>query len=366
VLIYPDEKVVFVLGAGAVRALGGLLLPELLAFRPMWALKENYSNAVHATEMYKARIVCAAGIERKLWAHAEEFLDIAETALASENSNSCRILRPLLMKGLSYLPPGETKRVRVSPLDMATVVRGARRALAADCSLFLRTADTGTERWSPYHAWAMKLRRQHTVITFNYDTTPELLAADGGSLQVIVPGRRDRSVDDQIEDARNADAAPVYKLHGSINWGRIAPGEQVYLRDEHAVNCDKESEVILGVPGPTKRRLCSELLLPLWTEARRALRGASRIVFVGYRFPQSDSDSRSTLLKAIRKSALKKAANGGDDPPSVDIVLGPDSKDQSRLEHLLAVPLRDMASGVSVLPLYAEDYFSLVWSSDVA
>ena len=67
------------------------------------------------------------------------------------------------------------------------LARAARRALAVDCSVFLRSAQLNTERWQPYKDWANRLHANDTVITFNYDHVPELLASETKNLHVVGP-----------------------------------------------------------------------------------------------------------------------------------------------------------------------------------
>ena len=77
------------------------------------------------------------------------------------------------------------------------------------------------------------------------------------------------------------------------------------------------------------------------------------LVFVGYRFPESDSQSRSTLLEAIGE-------NRG--PGRILTVLGPSTFDSERLKVLLEVATFGRPHAVRILPLFAQDFLALVWS----
>ena len=84
----------------------------------------------------------------------------------------------------------------------------------------------------------------------------------------------------------------------------------------------------IGTPGPNKRDITG-YLKPVWDEAILAIHNAEAIVFVGYRFPPSDSDARDTILEAVQ----------GNDSPHLLLhtVLGPNVNDEStsRLRGLL-------------------------------
>ena len=213
----------------------------------------------------------------------------------------------------------------------------ARRLLAAECDEFLADADAkNEERWAPYRRWIEQLKEHHTVISFNYDLVIETAsAAVCRDIYVALPGQ----------------AAPervpvILKLHGNVDWRRkrerlsgfSAPGSEAAWvsqrsRVEHMLTA-ADDEIVIASPGPTKFAIASGDLRQLWDDAVTRIQYADAIVFVGYRFPPSDSAARRTLLDAI-------AANRSD-RLRIHTVLGPDVNDPHtrRLSGLLQAALR--------------------------
>ncbi len=362
----------FVLGAGFSRALGAPLLWDLLVPRPFDVIKAQFplvrpldgaataASLVHA--MYRARMFCQRGIKERLWTHAEEFIDTAETAAAAfhrgDTNDPAAAALGVLFKTMSMNDAGGSG-FEESTLD--SLAMGARQALAADCSIFLRASSTATERWQPYREWAGKLKEHHTVVSFNYDVVPErLIDAGNGSMQVILPNADGGLVERRVKMVRESGRAPVLKLHGSTDWVRLEGNVAVSTGpcdEEWAVWSANNDNVVIGVPGPNKILLAGKVLKYLWYQARVALRQAEEIVFVGYRFPQSDAEARMTLLGAIAENRVPGL--------KVRIILGPENTaDKSRLDHLLRVVVPE-GTDVKALPLYAEDYLALVWSSSI-
>jgi hypothetical protein len=91
----------------------------------------------------------------------------------------------------------------------------------------------------------------------------------------------------------------------------------------------------------------------LWQKARHAISQATRIVFVGYRFPPTDANARVEILTKI------KVAHDSKTLTRVQIVLGPDEHDPHvvRMKKLLGVVCPDIP--VDVVPLYAEDLLAM-------
>lgn len=82
--------------------------------------------------------------------------------------------------------------------------------------------------------------------------------------------------------------------------------------------------LVVGIPGRDKLELSRELK-PLWNAAAEAIKEAYAIVFVGYRFPETDNYAKHFLIEAIRSRRQKGP---------VFIVLG-DSPDIPRLRRML-------------------------------
>jgi len=104
----------------------------------------------------------------------------------------------------------------------------------------------------------------------------------------------------------------------------------------------------------------------LWTKAAELIRAADIIVFMGYRFPPSDSYARRTILGAIR--------DNGRGYVRIHTVLGPDRPtDTSRLTTMLKAVLdgrgrqqredpndyRNNQYSIVPQPLYAQDFLTV-------
>jgi hypothetical protein len=167
-----------------------------------------------------------------------------------------------------------------------------------------------------------------------------------------------------------------------IDHGRV---RQALLggRDEHfALTCD-DDELAIATPGPSKQREGTRGFGDLWRLVTGALTGADAIVFVGYRFPETDADARSELLGAIGNNP----GTGSRSTLSIHIVLGntaQSKRDAERLASMLrfvlgrnrieATPARPpvhTSAGVAHFfmlhshPLFAQDFFSVVNRDDL-
>lgn len=104
---------------------------------------------------------------------------------------------------------------------------------------------------------------------------------------------------------------------------------------------------VLGVPGPSKKELAESHLSQVWERAFDELQHADVVVFVGYRFPESDGLARHNILEALRKN-LK----GG-----VRIVLGPHNRDTPRVKAMIDWTITDGRT-VQVEELWGQDFFA--------
>ena len=90
-----------------------------------------------------------------------------------------------------------------------------------------------------------------------------------------------------------------------------------------------------------------------------AIREAQRVIFVGYRFPPTDGDTRRDILSSIKRNRQPLGLG-------IQTVLGPSihADDSNRLLQLLTTVVAK--ERVTQVPLYAEDYFSLMGLGDDA
>jgi hypothetical protein len=363
-----QPSIVWILGAGFSKGLGGPLITDLLAHRELTMLKSIFPEEAHgdaATEIFKARLFFNYGKEHHFWDHAEQFLDVVESADAEngqERSQAHALLSWMLKDRVRY-PLTETKKGGASLFggppapqvpgpsydfdSIGKLASACRRALAVDCSLFLKAAQVETERWVPYRHWASELDGSHTVITFNYDQVPELLA-QSANLTVVDPNH---SVQ-EMSKARELNVAPVIKLHGSVTWRLEGKNIEVMPLGDKRVG-DPSVDVAIGVPGPKKRDLYQRTLSEFRQAAIEVIQSAQRINLIGFRFPPTDADARRDILEAIAKNRHGNALK-------IETVLGPNvnGDDSTRLRRLIETVTRGRPHNVSVdqVPLFAEDY----------
>ncbi len=337
------EKIVWILGAGFSRHLGGPLLGEIFTPASKGNLEARYPlndyprlggpTASLIRSLYRfgrgLSVTVRGGIEvqgETLWGDAEEFLEYVDTATAegAGSSPEWRRLSPLVDRFRPVSVPADVGR----PERLGAT---ARRLLAAECSAFLRSEGVRGERWIPYLEWWKRLTpdREHTIITFNYDLVIESLDSQLKKAQFVHPTER--------QDGPAPDQVPVIKLHGSVDWKRAqaegaAAKYEIRQRPDFAVTCE-DNELAIATPGLTKHGLVSGDFRYLWQRAGEALATADAVAFVGYRFPPTDSAALWEILGAIAKNNSRHLA--------LHTVLGPNSQDESRLHSLLRFPMRD-------------------------
>jgi hypothetical protein len=342
----PQMTTVYFLGAGFSRGLGAPLFRDLFRSFPGRAHVQTMSAALAERISSVLTVYRNYGyppnnsLDASFWRDPEEFIDVLETAATADGGSR------ELLTGILGPAPGSIEKM----VDLA------RRALAIECSHFLRGADTNTERWQPYLSWAGAFDGTETIISFNYDRVLELLKethrGEVNHYDIMVPTI---NVSSDISHARQAKVAPVLKLHGSVDWIVRNGGITADPSPDLALNCDSGKELVLGVPGPDKAglRTQSTPIRMLWDTAGLAVERAQKIVFLGYRFPVTDAFARAYFLEAI-----KKATDAGK-LKMIEIVLGPNEHDPDveRMKGLLRFCVQSEVP-VSVLPLYVEDYLS--------
>ncbi len=344
------SKIVWVLGAGFSRSLGAPLLDDLFSEQ-----LDGLVRAAYGDSRYPRLYSQAAKVVRRLyrehhprhWRDAEEFLDRLDLAARAPDSAWARSVLSL------------AGQLQLGPEPLSALSFAARRLVAAQCAVFLSQADRNMERWGPYRHWASQVDAAQSVITFNYDTVLEQLSP---KFEIVRPG-----------DASPLAMPGVFKLHGSVNWIRSSANGKDYVEvrpdiPDAALTLDDECLAIAS-PGPTKQEMTEQLFEGLWKHAMQELRTASAIVFIGYRFPPSDSVARQRLIRAISENEMTYL--------SLHTVLGADTNgpDSQRLRSLLLYAVRRggrtpctdknvMSSGPRMFnmtqhPLWAQDFLDI-------
>lgn len=279
-------KTVVITGAGFSKAAGGPLLRELLSDdaidRSRGDVDTLYALARHV--LARANSVAPYTVE-------DLFTDVWKEAATG---------------GTIWLDGGDEYRAE-------DVWREVVIHLSSVCGA-IRLREAGP-LWNTYLDFfeAVEVKSRHlTYVTFNYDMLLEqcLDGADTtfnyGPLSYFefFDANRKRRL-----RRRGADVS-VLKLHGSANWG-FCPG------------CDKSDDtegLLIGFEGayvPTRRRTCpycderpleSGIIAPilgkasearkfpgLWSEARKSLRTAERVLVIGYSLPPGDHEAVSLM-----------------------------------------------------------------------
>lgn len=334
------RNVVWVLGAGFSRPLGGPLLYDF--FRPELheKLKARYSTSVHWTAFHEglcrlSRAYFGINVPAVQpsdntprgtpWRNPEEFIEYMELAAQGDAAAAAVLQASYARASMSSYP-----------FDIPAHARAAKKYLALCCWEFLDGADCKTERWAPYRAWAERLDpNADAVITFNYDTVCEQVLQHMGE-QVPSYGLRAPWCVPREGEEHAEGSDRHLKLHGSCSW-YVAPEQAANALCFSMATGDTPSKMLLesphavpaiAVPGPDKVGLAGRLFKRHWERAEEPLKTANTIVFVGYRFPESDNEAKRRLLGAIAQNRSHEL--------SVHIVLGPKRDDDViRLEGLL-------------------------------
>ncbi|HTF45181.1 MAG TPA: SIR2 family protein, partial [Terriglobales bacterium] len=284
-------KVVWILGSGFSKHVGGPLLNELLTPRSMRELETLFPHpalpTLHAVyEIFRSHV---KGISNSpYWEHAEEFLSFVDSA-ADPQSRRHKVTEDLCSQH-------KTQQFNGSPQELR---RRAAIAIAAECIAFLSTIDLDTESWQPYLQWGEAVSDPDAIITFNYDRVLEEMAEHPQRIcnfsqnTVQIPNRLNVA----------AGSVPIYKLHGSVDWFllRDPNGNQfTWLEPDLPKQLGLGFEPLIATPGNTKKNYCDEYLSDLWKASRDHLREADVVVFMGYRFPPSDSQAVTSVLGALK------------------------------------------------------------------
>jgi hypothetical protein len=377
------KKVVWVLGAGFSAGLGGPLLPALLSRTLERDIAVRYPNSGDFTKLHSHAANNIRGLyehglsdhrfrspdskihKENLWLHAEEFLDYLDTAAESDGPLAAR-LKDITSNGLS---------IRASLPDLQVA---ARRLIAAECCAFLEGADTRREKWKPFVNWELMLTENDTIISFNYDRAVEILRdarnertkTSGGlslsKISVICPSHN-------IDKAVTQGCCPLLKLHGSVDWQKVtaSDGKVMVNAKERtfALTCPG-NELAIATPGPSKSRE-AKAFKSVWDLACDALALADAIVFLGFRFPETDAEPREVLLNAIAGSSRQGHRL------FLHIVLGQPGPHSARLEALLRFACRDRVEfgrmplqghgvySVQTHPLFGQDFLAVVHRADL-
>lgn len=320
-----NDGVVWVLGAGFSRPLGAPLLNDFFSEAEGAQLAHYLSQGecfYGADALERLRAIYKEGKSTHCWSDPEQFLVWLSAAASFDTPSTHPMVKyihdKLRIEIASMLYSSDSKLVG---LRVAHQIAAA--SVSLGCSWFLEEAEKvpvvvdQAEQWLPYREWAKSLRPGDTVITFNYDRVPDLLQKHCGA-------RFSRpALGESVDERRRLGCTPLLNMHGSVGWLTKADGG--IEASDRAVAHVHPDRAILGIPGHGKTRLASEQLMSSWCRGMAAIESAAAVVFVGYRFPESDNKAKCEILGALRRNQKAK----------LHFVLGDNSPDAGRLQQLL-------------------------------
>jgi hypothetical protein len=341
-----SPRVVWILGSGFSKPLGGPLLYDLLSPRMASLVSARFGETFDLYHEARDTFARHQNQGLRLWENAEQYLDLLDQARSD--------------RALAKLITGqeEPKQSEHAPSPIGILWAAACRAVADECSAFCKQELVEGEAWQPYRSWRARLSDKDAIITFNYDRVLETL-----DLPATLPGNAPT-------DNRPLPSRSVFKLHGSVDWVLEEDGERVGRRS------GRDGTPFLATPGPTKFKETGDngLLAPLWSAAAYVLLHADAVVFIGYRFPPTDSHALSSILNALagnKRPYLRLFTVLGprvhdDDTVRLKQLLHrtmhsagrrPDSKDEQSFVGR-KVTTDPFYYDLQVLPLYAQDYMA--------
>jgi len=318
------RKVVWILGSGFSKSLGGPLLKDLLTKRRHDLVDVTFTGPA----LPKDRLIAynifdnfrETPAKAGYWEHAEEFLDFVDAA--SDPASPRYALLNQLLRAKTQAHSVEELR------DFALL------SVASECSTYTTTDHLRGESWDPYLRFKNALvGAPDAIITFNYDIVLERMNLNGEMDNFGLHTVR-HPYDPRYEGPK----VPIYKLHGSANWIQKGDDRDTFgtvgrLSALMAPEM-KGFRPLIAAPGATKKLMCKGAFEQIWDDAKRELMLADVVVFIGYRFPPSDSHARSEILGALVEN----------DAPYLRIhtVLGPNlnEPDTVRLTNLLHHTMR--------------------------
>lgn len=360
-----EKKVVWILGAGFSVPLGGPLFRELISPRTLRRLRtweefaeQKVSLEVHSDVNGPGRrdfdpVILAgivehlyrSGVETNVWSDAEQFLDMLGIATFEDDKPLADDIRTMIVEVFDSgeePPDAETIELFKGPRGLEDLYNEAVRFVAGACTVFLVKAENDptfvreSELWSPYCRWVQRLSAGDSVVTFNYDRVLNLLNRHieefNAKVACKVPTLHSPvGCDADFTNSLSGQVVPMYHLHGHVGWQRGLSGDVQCGRDEPGLRNDPArahidpSKALLGLPGKRKTSLPTGALKNCWEQAMGAIGTATSVVFVGYRFPETDNLAKQQLADALRQNPKAR----------VHVVLGAENDDTPRLKGII-------------------------------
>lgn len=390
-----DGRIVWILGSGFSAPLGGPMLNDLLSLalhqevqaqygldtNIMWDLMWLFHYGRRFDEGKPDHWRSYAGPGELLWDHAEEFLEFLDS------TSDSKIRRDYALSIINKRPRFD----HANDYDFFDIRRAARIHIAAECSYFLRQPIV--EKRLPFYNWSINvLGNDDVIVTFNYDCVLEglhtttthwsksarIAVLDSEGLGTWPDGPKALKLHGSTSWVWNKDDAGTWKVitkspeyaarHYAKDEAELIEGVRLrvgtpeisvpigvrpsdYLRDGSDTD-----RLVISTPGPSKYR-SNQSLKPWWDKATEVIASADAIVFVGYRFPPSDTYALETLTRAIAKNHNPDLR--------LHTVLGPKLDDDTvRLQQILNYATRSKVE-VNVHRLWSQDFLTVVSRADL-
>jgi SIR2-like domain len=167
------------------------------------------------------------------------------------------------------------------------------------------------EKYSTYRLYAGVLsgalcdnsaEGKNTIITFNYDTLLE-----DGLRELEVPfnyGLPINSTNYPHSATVNRlfpNALPIYKLHGSVNWGIGTDDKDKINIYTNYIEARNAGAKILLIP-PTWRKFFGGHIANVWAKAVKALSTATRVIVIGFSMPATDTHFKYLLAAGLQNN----------------------------------------------------------------
>ena len=346
-------KTVYVLGAG----INMVVRHATRGIRPPLAL--NFFRQLHAG-LGEAELELLFQVNSKLYEYIEHYwkLDGYDLSEADFDLEECFTL-------IEYHERDAIRRQDLGDRDRLWVIKGQLTALFADL-LDEISANQPPDEEGLRSLARRVLDEEAAVATFNYDTLLEQAIIEELSgrhwdpiLAYSVPfDLFERSEEEPIGEFRSfsfsaqAHPAPFLKLHGSLNWFRVAgSGETVQeapdVLVEQATNLERTLVRPVGRPAMMSNRgytflgqngtLLEQLIITpvlnkdvdqkpfahVWRQTREEMRECDRLVVGGYSFPPSHFATRRLFLESFSGR-----------PPDELVVINPDTSVVRRVKDL--------------------------------
>jgi SIR2-like domain len=218
------SKVVWVLGSGFSRSLGGPLLDDLFdEHRWAWARslitdlarrRQLAQEPKILAKLERLQDIYAVVRDKKLrapWRNAEEFLEMWEIATDDRAGSSDRErCRQLLVNIIKRCLKSPERELMIAELTAGGPSDGrARSYLVAMTHEFLHQTKPEGEKWAPYVRWAGGLTANDQIITINYDLVIERAYEAAFKEGITKTG---------LFAPKESRLGMLHKLHGSVDW----------------------------------------------------------------------------------------------------------------------------------------------------